>query len=87
MGALFWSRPQAARRPEREIGMLVFSFGDEKAASGLVEDGRVEQVRSCPWRCRSSTASLDPRSTKLGVRPGRWTTSDGFNSSMGLCVF
>jgi len=32
-------------------------------------------------------ASLDPRSTKLGVRSGRWNTSDGFNSSVGAGVF
>jgi len=87
--ALFWSRPPATHRSEREIGMSVFSFGDENTTFGFMEDGRVEQVSSCPPQRRSSTASLDPRSTKLGVHPSRWTTSDGFNSSVPagvLCI-
>jgi len=70
--------------------MSASSFGDEKAASGLVEDGRVEQVRSCPRRRCSSTVSLDPWSMKFGVLPGRWTSSDAFNSSVTagvLCGF
>ena len=67
--------------------MSASSFGDEKAASGLVEDGRVEQVRSCSWRRCSSTVSLDPWSMKFGVLPGRWTSSDAFNSSMTAGVF
>jgi len=49
--------------------MSASSFGDEKAASGLVEDGRVEQVRSCPRRRCSSTVSLDPWSMKFGGDP------------------
>ena len=46
MGALLWSQVPATHHPKREVGMSVFSLEDDKAALSLMEDGRVEQVRS-----------------------------------------
>ena len=40
-----------------------------------------------PRRRCSSTVSLDPWSMKFGVLPGRWTSSDAFNSSVTAGVF